>query len=157
MFLAAEVTTSGTALDDPSVLSDLKTFQQAAPTPTQAAVIGVSSVLLTLLIGYPGFLLSRVLVNRYEQLFAWTRRLPKLSVKQPGWALWLGIATAAVAIAGTATLPLAGAGAGDAQASVGQIPGDFLRWVLIFVAFALVSVVAWLIDRRASRVPLTHG
>ena len=114
-------------------------------------------MLLTLLIGYPGFLLSRVLVNRDEQLFAWTRRLPKLPVKQPGWALWLGIATAAVAIAGTATLPLAGAGAGDAQASVGQIPGDFLRWVLIFVAFALVSAAAWLIDRRASRVPLTHG
>ena len=33
VFLAAEVATSGTALDDPSVLSDLKTFQQAAPTP----------------------------------------------------------------------------------------------------------------------------
>jgi len=43
-----------------------------------------------------------------------------------------------------------------APASVGQVPGDFLRWVLIFVAFALVSVAAWLIDRRASRVPLTH-
>ena len=92
---AAPATPADTGPADPSVLSELKTITAAAPSPSQVAVIGVSSVLLMLLVGFPGFLLSRVIAARYDQLFAWTRRF-KTPENQPTWALWLGIAASAI-------------------------------------------------------------
>jgi hypothetical protein len=91
-----------TGISDPSVLSNLRTIDEAIPTATQAAVVGGSAVMLMLIVGYPGSLLSSVVSARYDDLHAWFRkRLPAkakaaLRKKQPRVLLWLGFVVAAV-------------------------------------------------------------
>lgn len=67
-------TESGTGLDDPSTISNLRTIGDAVPSPGQGAVLVVSAGLLTLLIAIPAFLVSKVLVSRYQQWFGWLER-----------------------------------------------------------------------------------
>jgi hypothetical protein len=69
-----EAGAGGTGLDDPSTISDLRTIQDAVPTPAQGGVLVVSAALLTLLLAIPAYLLSRVLSSRYDQLFGWLER-----------------------------------------------------------------------------------
>jgi hypothetical protein len=119
----------------PSVLSDLKTVE--VPTPTQAAVIGVSSVLLMLLVGFPGFLLSRVIAARYDQLFAWTRRFtsPK---SQPTWALWLGISAAALV-------------ASFIDPRFGLNPMSVRILLTVFGAFVVYNILGWMLVKAIVR------
>jgi hypothetical protein len=63
-----------TGIADPSALSTLRTIFQAAPDPTQWAVIGGGSVVLMLLVGWPSSLLNSVVGSRYQQLTMWVRR-----------------------------------------------------------------------------------
>lgn len=81
---------AGTGLDDPSTISDLRTIQDAIPTPAQGGVLVVSAALLTLLLAIPAYLLSRVLSSRYDQLFGWLERgrigRVRAQLAQPGSA-----------------------------------------------------------------------
>lgn len=92
----------GTGITDRSVLSSLRTVEQAAPNGVQVAVLATVAALLVLVIGWPGALLSAVMAARYEQLFGWSRR-PKfarvrnaLDGPQPRWLLWVGLVVAAL-------------------------------------------------------------
>lgn len=135
---AAPATPTATGPADPSVLSDLKTVAAAAPTPGQAAVIGVSSVLLMLLVGFPGFLLSRVIAARYDQLFAWTNRgaagriKERLGQTQPTWMLWLGIAAAALV-------------ASFIDPRFGLNPMSVRILLTVFGAFVVYNLLGWML------------
>lgn len=59
---------------DPSVLSSLRTIAQAAPSPTQVAVVCSASVILMLVVGYPASLLNSVVGGRYDQVVNWMRK-----------------------------------------------------------------------------------
>lgn len=64
----------GTALDDPSSLSGLRSIASAAPNAAQAGALALTASLLTLLLGVPAYLLSTVLSARYSQWFGWLER-----------------------------------------------------------------------------------
>jgi hypothetical protein len=132
---AAPAAATGPA--DPSVLSELKTIATAVPSPAQVAVIGVSSVLLMLLVGFPGFLLSRVIASRYDQLFGWTRRFatPK---SQPTWALWLGIAASAIV-------------ASFIDPRFGLNPMSVRILLTVFGAFVVYNLVGWMLVKAIVR------
>jgi hypothetical protein len=93
---------TGTELTDPSVLSALRSIGEAAPTPTQTAVICGASVFLMLIVGYPGALLNSVIGSRYEQLrtkIKERRRAKRPDAPErhaPGWLVWPGFFAAAV-------------------------------------------------------------
>lgn len=76
--LVVEVTLTeafaGDGISDPSVLSGLKSIGDVTVTPTGAAVVGGSAVVLTLVIGYPGSLLNSVIGPRYDQFVARIRK-----------------------------------------------------------------------------------
>lgn len=145
---------SGTSLDAPSTLSELRTIQDAAPTGVQWAVIGTGSLMLMLVVGWPSTLLNSVVGSRYQQLQRWFRGLfsrrkpesppaatpgaptPRIrSSGLPGWLMWPGFAVAA----------LLGA----------FVDPDFgfnlmsLRLVItLFLSFLLFNLAAWAIVRR---------
>lgn len=105
----------GTGLADPSVLSTLRTIEQALPSPTQAAVIGGSAVMLTLIMGYPGSLLGSVVSGRWDQFSKAARKRFRARAQpaegaepsnsapsrrgrfsQPSWFIWIGFVASAV-------------------------------------------------------------
>ena len=97
-----------TGIADPSALSTLRTIFQAAPDPTQWAVIGGGSVVLMLLVGWPSSLLNSVVGSRYQQLTMWARRKFRRNRAGPEASLRLskgskGARTTAVASSASAT------------------------------------------------------
>ena len=141
---------------DPSALSTLRTIFQAAPDPTQWAVIGGGSVVLMLLVGWPSSLLNSVVGSRYQSLTMWVRRRfgrkpdggavassasatgrPQGS-RLPGWLMWPGFALAA--IIGAFVDPAFGLNLMS------------LRVVItLFVSFLLFNLAAWAVVRRVAR------
>ena len=142
---------SGTGLDDPSTLSELRTIQDAAPTGVQWAVIGTGSLMLMLVVGWPSTLLNSVVGSRYQQLQKWVRGLfsrrkqaapvdPEAPIRRsglPGWLMWPGFALAAILGA--------------------FVDPDFglnlmsLRLVVtLFLSFLLFNLAAWAIVRRVA-------
>jgi hypothetical protein len=94
---------SGTGIADPSILSTLRTVAEAVPTPTQTAVLCGASVMLMLVVGFPGALLNSVVGSRYEQLRkrwleqrAARRKEGAEPRRAPGWLVWPGFFVAAV-------------------------------------------------------------
>lgn len=93
-----------TGFADPSVLSNLKTIQDAAITPTQGIVLGGSAVMLMLIVGYPGSLLGSVVGARYDQLARAVRERWRRSAgepvhpapRPPKWLVWPGFLAAAI-------------------------------------------------------------
>lgn len=93
-----------TGFGDPSVLSNLKTVQDAAITPAQGTVLAGTAVMLTLIVGYPGSLLGSVLSARYDRLAAAVRARWRRNAgapdqprrRMPGWLIWPGFLAAAV-------------------------------------------------------------
>ena len=148
VFISASVTAplapTSTGLADPSVLSELKTVADAVPSQNQAAVIGVTSVLLMLLVGYPGFLLSRVVASRYDQLFGWTRRgaakriTDRLAAKQPSWMLWAGLAAAAIV-------------ASFIDPQFGLNPMSLRILLTLFAAFVVYNLFGWMVVKAVLR------
>ena len=130
-----------TGIGDPSTLSELRTVAQAVPTPTEAALVAITAGLLTLLVGYPGFLLGRVLTARYDQLFEWTRRgafarLSNAAAKpQPPWLIWpvLGGASVFAALI---------------EPNFGFNPLTIRLVISLMAAFVIYNVVGWTLVRR---------
>ena len=94
--------TDANGFGDPSILSSLKTVQDAVPTPTQTVVIGGMAALLTLVAGWPGSLLSGVIVKRYDAVLKRLRERRKRPravtppARQPIVLALLGFLVAAV-------------------------------------------------------------
>lgn len=130
-----------TGIDDPSVLSGLRTIGDALPTPTQTAVLCGSAIVLTLVIGWPGALLGTVFSARYERLFGWTEKgLPKrirtaLKKTQPRWLVWVGFVAAAIV-------------AGFADPAFGPNLMSLRMLASAFLAFLVFNVVGWAIVKR---------
>lgn len=65
---------AGDGIADPSVLSGLKSIGDVVVTPSGAAAVGGTAVVLTLVIGYPGSLLNSVIGPRYDQFIERMRK-----------------------------------------------------------------------------------
>ena len=137
-------------LADPSVLSSLRTIAQAAPSPTQLAVVCSASVILMLVVGYPASLLNSVIGGRYDRVAKWMRSTlrrgtarpakgePARKARSTSWLVWPGFAVAGI-IAG-----FVDPGFGPNLMS--------LRVLLTgFLSFALFNLVGWIIVRRVVR------
>lgn len=146
-----------TGLADPSTLSTLRTIFQAAPDPTQWAVIGGGSVVLMLLVGWPSTLLNSVVGSRYQSLTMWVRRRftrspsgdPESSTTDgasgrpkgsglPGWLMWPGFALAA--IIGAFVDP-----------NVGFNWMSLRLVITLFFSFLLFNLAAWQVVRSVAR------
>jgi hypothetical protein len=131
---------TATGFADPSVLSNLRSVFELNLTPTSGAVLCGGAIMLTLVIGYPGSLLSGVVGSRYEQLFGWVRRgLPgristALRKDQPRWLVWIGFIAAAVV-------------AGFVDPSFGFNLMSLRVLLTGFLSFALFNVAGWAIVR----------
>jgi hypothetical protein len=158
--LLTEPFLDGTALDDPSTLSDLRPLY--APTGVQWAVIATGSLMLMLVVGWPSTLLNSVVGSRYQSIVRAVttrfRRKPKRAdaaaaappdatpdatrpVKQsrlPGWLMWPGFALAA--ILGAFVDP-----------DFGINPMSLRLVVTLFLSFLLFNLGAWAVVRRVAR------
>lgn len=83
---AAAPPATGTGLARPSVLSELRTPAASIPSLGQLAVLGGGIVVLVLVLGYPAYLLSRVIADRYEAAVA---RSGKERKPRPAAVRWL--------------------------------------------------------------------
>jgi hypothetical protein len=146
-----------TRINDPSVLSDLRTITDAVPTPVQTGVIAGGAVVLMLIIGWPAALLNSVVGSRYDGLVRWLqrrfRRKPKPAddkapdeaaapggkpSRLPGWLMWPGFALAA--IIGAFVDP-----------DFGWNPMSIRVVLTLFVSFVLFNLVTWAIVRVIAR------
>jgi hypothetical protein len=130
----------GTDIDDPSAISDLRTIFDAVPTPAQGGVLLVSAALLTLLLAIPAFLLSKVLSDRYDQLFGWLGKgrlgrlrdeLTRPTGSRRRWLL-LGIGMALAALIACFIDP-----------RFGVNPLSVRLYLTLLFTFALFNVGAW--------------
>ena len=158
----------GAALTRPSVLSELKTPLEAIPTLGQLAVIGGGIVVLVLVLGYPAYLLSRVVADRYEAAVARRGSERKRAPAGVRWLLLvLGILIAAVITAALDPAfgaPLAGivTDPGSFGTALQSFLGDAGAARLVLTALAsfviflgLGSLVVRLVGRRvAPGVPM---
>jgi hypothetical protein len=151
--LLTEPFLDGTAIDDPSRLSDLRTIQEAAPTAVQWAVIGTGSLMLMLVVGWPSTLLNSVVGSRYQAMVRWvTTRFRRKdadaapasadppAIKRsglPGWLMWPGFALAA--ILGAFVDP-----------DFGINPMSLRLVITLFLSFLLFNFTAWTIVRRVA-------
>jgi hypothetical protein len=127
---------------DPSVLSHLRTIQDAAPTPTQAAVAGGSAIMLMLIVGWPGQLLSAVIKARYDQVAAWlrarrsTRPAPAARKKRelPGWLMWPGFVLASII-------------GGFVDPDYGFNPMSARVLLSSLISFVIFNLSAWMLTR----------
>ncbi|QEO10596.1 hypothetical protein [Protaetiibacter larvae] len=149
-----------TGFADPSVMSSLRTIAEAVPSGTQVAVLGGSAVFLMLIVGFPGFLLNKVLDKRWSRFIGWlrARRMrrvtrepkPEKPVKaaknapapaaavtdavppkrRPSWLVWPGFVAAAVI-------------SGFVDPSFGPNPMSVRLLLTALLSFALLNVVGW--------------
>lgn len=163
---AAPVVATGPAR--PSVLSDLRTPAEAIPTLGQLAVLGGAIVVLVLVLGYPAFLLSRVVADRYEAAVARRGKVPRRVPAGVRWLLLLlGVIVASLITA--ALDPSFGAPLVSVVSDPGSIGtafqafiADTAAWRLVGTAFlsfvvflGLGSLVVRLVGRRvAPGVPM---
>jgi hypothetical protein len=89
---------TATGLADPSVLSSLKSIFDVTLNGPQLGVLAGTSVMLMLVVGYPGSLLGSVVSARYDSVAAWLRRRAPAVKRRtpPRWLVWPGFALAAV-------------------------------------------------------------
>jgi hypothetical protein len=88
-------------------------------------------------VGFPGFLLSRVIAARYDQLFAWSRRF-KTPENQPTWALWLGIAASAIV-------------ASFIDPRFGLNPMSVRILLTVFGGFVIYNILGWMLVKAVMR------
>jgi hypothetical protein len=131
---------ASTGFADPSVLSNLRSVFTLNMSATGGAVLCGSAIMLMLVVGWPGSLLSGVIGSRYEQLFGWTQRgLPAkiragLRKTQPRWLVWVGFVAAAVV-------------AGFVDPAFGFNLMSLRVLLTGFASFALFNVLGWMVVR----------
>ena len=132
-----------TGLTDPSVLSNLRSFLDVNLSTVAVGLLAGGAVMLMLVVGYPGALISKVIDSRYDQLFGGVRKgLPSriravLKKKQPRWLVWIGFVVAAIL-------------AGFVDPAFGFNPMSARVLVTGFASFALFNVVGWAIVKRVA-------
>lgn len=128
-----------TGVSDPSVLSGLRTIEEAAPSATQAAALGGTAVFLTLLVALPGYLVDTVLDRRWAQLRAswrawWRTRRARPAARpvrrRPSWLVWPGFAAASFI-------------ACFIDPSFGLNPLSLRLYLTMFLSLSLVNIVGW--------------
>jgi hypothetical protein len=127
---------TSTGFVDPSVLSNLRSVFTLNLSPASTGVLCGSAVMLMLVVGWPGSLLSSVIGSRYEQLFGWTQKGVPAKVRaalrktQPRWLVWVGFVAAAVV-------------AGFVDPAFGFNYMSLRVLITGFLSFALFNVVGW--------------
>lgn len=105
VLVSASRTYPANGFGDPSILSSLRTITEAAPSPTQVAVVCSASVILMLIVGYPATLLNSVIGGRYDQFAKWMRKTLRARDRErrtpeprrgTSWLVWPGFVLAAV-------------------------------------------------------------
>lgn len=93
--------------DDPSVLGSLETVQSLGLTPARALATAALTVVLVIVVGFPGILIQSTTTTHAERLFGWTRGVReslsrgvaparRLVVAAPRWVpIAIGVASAA--------------------------------------------------------------
>lgn len=151
-----------TGASDPSVLSALRTIAEAVPSSTQLAVLGGSAVFLMLIVGFPGFLLNKVLEKHWTGAMDWLRarrakrvtRAPKTAKgaahpvpaaaparpkrTAPSWLVWPGFVLAAII-------------AGFVDPAFGFNPMSVRLVVTGLISFVLLNVIGWVVVIAALR------
>lgn len=152
-----------TGASDPSVLSALRTIAEAVPTSTQLAVLGGSALFLMLIVGFPGFLLNKVLEKHWTGAMSWLRarrakrvtRPPRAAKpsknpvpvpdatappkrKAPSWLVWPGFVLAAVI-------------AGFVDPAFGFNPMSVRLVITGLISFVLLNVIGWVVVIAALR------
>jgi len=146
----------GTGPSDPSVLSALRTIAEAVPSGTQLAVLGGSAVFLMLVVGFPGYLLNKVLGKHWAGMLDWlharrARRVTKAPKqakappasasappsapakrRAPSWLVWPGFVLAAVI-------------AGFVDPAFGFNPMSVRLVITSLISFVLLNVVGWIV------------
>ncbi|GAA3748389.1 hypothetical protein GCM10022239_24740 [Leifsonia bigeumensis] len=126
---------AGDGIADPSVLSGLKSIGDVAVTPTGAAAVGGTAVILTLVIGYPGSLLNSVIGPRYDQF---VDRMRKRRAARRSKAVGAGGTTSAVPDQ---------AGTDSAAASAVDTPAPTRLFGWLFIPGLLIaSIISGFVD-----------
>ena len=134
---------SGTGIAAPSVISDLKTIASAPISPFQTFVVIATGLLLTVLIGYPGFLLSAVISARWDRWSELAKR-PAAAIRrvasrrQARWVFWVGIVVASLISAFI-----------DPRFGINWL--SFRLYLTLFASFAVFNVGAWFVIARVLR------
>ncbi len=138
-----------TGASDPSVLSALRTIAEAVPSATQLAVLGGSAVFLMLVVGFPGYLLNKVLGKHWSGMLDWlhkrrAKRVTKTASasgppasdpakrRAPSWLVWPGFVLAAVI-------------AGFVDPAFGLNPMSVRLIITSLISFVLLNVVGWIV------------
>lgn len=124
----------------PSVLSATTAAQDVKLTPGHALLTALVTVILLLVVGFPGALLGSTLSDNYDRIFGraakrvqeWRRRRAKLVVSTV--PAWLAIAVGMIA----ATLI-----AGFIDPEFGINPGSLRMLVSVAISFVLESLLGW--------------
>lgn len=132
-----------TGLSDPSVLSNLRSFFDVNLSAAAVGVLAGGSVMLMLVVGYPGALIGKVIDSRYDQLSGWVRKgFPSrvralLKKRQPRWLIWIGFLVAAILACFV-----------DPAFGVNEMSARML--VTGFASFALFNVLGWAVVKRVA-------
>jgi hypothetical protein len=138
----------GVTADDPSSISDLRTIANAAPTATQSGVLVATASGLTLLLGFPAFLLSSVLSSRYGKWFGWLERgrigdlRKRLAAQENGRKRWLLVGGGMV---------LAALIAGFVDPRFGFNGMSLRLFLTLLVSFVVFNVGAWAVVNAVMR------
>lgn len=125
--------------DADSVYSALTPVQDIDMTPTSALVLAAVTVILLLLIGFPGVLIESTVSKHYDELFPWVkrRREKENDLDSPAHvATWITV-TLGVAIATVIS--------GFIDPQFGLNPGSARVLLSSGVVFIVLSVLGWLI------------
>lgn len=130
----------------PSVLSSLPTAQHLGLTPGRALLTAALTVILLLLVGFPGQLIGSTVSENYDRIFGWTRPIAA-GVKKAGASIgrlpnWL-VVTMGVALAAVIS--------GFVDPSFGFNLGSLRLLAEFFLSFLVQNVLGWWIVGRLVR------
>lgn len=133
--------------DAPSVLGALPTVQASGLTPARALLTAVLTLILLLIVGFPGQLLASTLSDNYDRVFGWTPRARarlgslvgpvrfRAGALPSGVRIGLGVAAATVI-------------SGFVDPGFGFNPGSLRVLASVAIAFLVESVLGWWLIRR---------
>jgi hypothetical protein len=148
----------GVGFNRQSFISDLKSITNAVPSARQATAAAGGVVVLSLIVGYPAFLLNRVITGRYESWRDWVRtRWKKLEPQRtqiakrlkfpkpaaagwtiPRWTLW-------------PAFMLAGIFGSIDDPDFGFTLTTLRTIITLTLSIAIFNIAAWSLTRRVLR------